>query len=219
MLAPISCYEETINLVESAATNLGVAVNLHKVAINRISSHPYFCIFAAVTEHKQAMSYPVSRHYYYRDRLISTPSNLPELQNFELQRYVNNDLLGNQPGLWFYFFDESGSLIERTSTLGAETLWTLHYSITDIYENAVRTIHDLPLGNCASWTSQWATLTYQAPTHLDMQKPYLHLFAHNPNYKLHRFSSHHGFISVSGDGNLIEEITHAVDYLEGIVNE
>ncbi len=219
MLAPISCYEEIVNLVESAAKNLGVAANLQTQAVIRISNQPYYCIFAAVTEHKQAISYPASKHYNYRNRLISVPSDLTEHKNFELQSFVNSDLLGNPPGIWIYFFDKSGSLVSRSSTLGEETLWTLHYSITDIYENAVRTIHDLPLGNCASWTGKWAALTYQAPANLDMQKPYLHLFAHNPNYKLHRFSSHHGFISVSGSGDLIDEITHAVDYLEGIINE
>lgn len=219
MLAPISCLEHISNLVESAATNLGVEVRLQTEVTDPILIQPYYSIFAAVTEHKQAISYPVARHYLYRDRLLSTQSNLAELENFELQKFVNNDLLGNPPGIWSYFFDPAGSLIKRTSTLGEESLWSLDYSITTIFENSVRAIHDLPLGNCSSWTNQWAALTYKAPSNLDMQKPYLHLFAHNPNYKIHRFSSHHGFMSVSGSGDLIDEITHAIDYLEGVINE
>lgn len=68
--------------------------------------------------------------------------------------------------------------------------------------------------------ASWMTLEFSAPVDLDMFRTYLHLCARNPGYKFHHYDSHSGVIFLSGEERKIrEDLQHAVDYLEGVINE
>jgi hypothetical protein len=217
--APISCNKHLSSLFAGTSGNLGLTIKLEESEKRELLASPYYSIFAAQSPHRQTISYPVARHEVRRGRLLSMTSDRKEVDSVTLQLVVNQELEKLSPGSYLFRFSENGELINVGEVFSDESLWTLAYSQTSTLENTVRAAHDLPLGSSESLVENWQTIIYQAPAHLDMQKPYLHLFAHNPKYKLFRFTSHHGVIMVSGAGGLYEEITHAGDYLEGVVNE
>jgi hypothetical protein len=103
--------------------------------------------------------------------------------------------------------------------LGEEVLWSVTFSITSVLENALRASHKLPLGSPEQIEINWTIGRFDAPQHLDMQTPYLHLFAHEPRYRIRKLSSHSGYVALSNSSNLEEEVIHAIDYLEGVINE
>ena len=219
MPAPISCNKHLSSLLAGIAGNLGLTIKLEESEKRELLASPYYSIFAAQSPHRQTISYPVARHEVRRGRLLSMTSDLIEADSVDLQMAVNQEMEKLSPGSYLFRFSENGELIEKSEAFSNESLWTLAYSQTSTMENALRAVHDLPFGSSESMVESWQTIIYEAPAHLDMQKPYFHLFAHNPKYKLFRFTSHHGVIMVSGAGDLYEEITHAGDYLEGVVNE
>ena len=219
MPAPISCNKHLSSLLAGTAGNLGLTIKLEESEKRELLASPYYSIFAAKSPHRQTISYPIARHELRRGRLLSMTSDLSEVDSVDLQMAVNQELERLLPGSYLFRFTKNGDLIEKSEAFSNESLWTLAYSQTSTMENALRAVHDLPFGSSESMVESWQTIIYEAPAHLDMQKPYFHLFAHNPKYKLFRFTSHHGVIMVSGAGDLYEEITHAGDYLEGVVNE
>jgi hypothetical protein len=216
---PISCNKHLSSLLAGTASNLGLTIDLAESKKRELLTSPYYSIFAAQSPHLQTISYPVARHEVRRDRLLSMTSDLSEAESVDLQIIVNEELEKLSPGSYLFRFSENGELIDYEEVVGDESLWTLAYSQTSTIENAIRAAHDLPLGSSESLVESWRSIIYKAPAHLDMQKPYLHLFAHNPKYKIFRFASLHGVIMVSGIGDLDEEIIHAGDYLEGVINE
>jgi hypothetical protein len=110
-------------------------------------------------------------------------------------------------------------LISIQEGLGEEVLWSVTFSITSVFENALRAAHKLPLGSPEQLEVNWIFARFDAPQHLDMQTPYLHLFAHEPRYRIRKLSSHSGYVALSNSSNLEEEVIHAIDYLEGVINE
>ena len=216
---PIICQSHLARLLSPVAENLGLDIEISKT-VSRPLGINYVSISAAISPHKQIVTYRAADHSPYRERLMSRPSTLPSAIQEDLQSLVNSKLSELPFGQTYTFrFTPEGGLIDIEKGITEESLWTVDVAKIGIFENAIRASHDLPLGESLSLIEDWRTLTFEANQDLDMKRPYLHLFAHNPRYRIHKFSSHSGFMSVSGDGDLTESICHAIDYLEGIVNE
>jgi hypothetical protein len=62
-------------------------------------------------------------------------------------------------------------------------------------------------------------MNFDAPHNLDMQQPFKHLFAHEPGYRIVKATSHYGYVALQDCEDLFKKVAHAVDYLEGVVNE
>jgi hypothetical protein len=88
-----------------------------------------------------------------------------------------------------------------------------------VFENAVRSANQLPLGRTELLTQDFLVINFDAPRNLDMTAPFLHLFAHEPGYRIVKAASHSGYVALAGENNLFEKVCHAVDYLEGVINE
>lgn len=215
----IICQSHLVKLLPPVAENLGLDIEISKVAPRPLEIN-FVSISAAISPHRQVVAYRAADHSRYRERLMTSPSSLPLSRQEELQHLVNSELLKLSPGQSYTFrFTSDGTFIDFESGITEESLWTIDFAKIGILENAIRASHDLPLGESLSVIEDWRTLSFEANPSLDMKRPYLHLFAHNPRYRIHKFSSHSGFMSVSGSGDLTESISHAIDYLEGIVNE
>lgn len=105
--------------------------------------------------------------------------------------------------------------------------WTIDGAKTSQFEQHLRAILDLPLGDPAM-TANYAVMgNILGGEKTDMYRPYLHLMARNPNLKFHQYKKEIrkgrkvGHVSVVGDNllELTEIIAHARDYMSGEIDE
>lgn len=105
--------------------------------------------------------------------------------------------------------------------------WTIEGSITSQYEQHLRAILDLPLGDPAMSATFAVTGNVIGADKSDMYRPYLHLMARNPELKFHQYMTvvhpglHVGHVTAVGENlaQLEELIEHACDYMSGAIDE
>jgi phosphoribosylaminoimidazole carboxylase (NCAIR synthetase) len=219
MPGSILCQLHLAKLVRAKAENLGVTLEIVDFESHSLAER-YSSITAASSAHRQYVSYPMVDHFIHRNRLGTEPSHLSDAIKEVAQQFVNQRLVELPLGKMYVFrFNSDGSLIDFQTGITDEVVWTLDFTVIDALENAIRAALDFPLGTSAPLVPDWRSLNFSAAAELDMVRPYLHLFAHNPRYQIHKLTTHSGFLTLSGTGNLTESIIHGVDYLEGVVNE
>ena len=106
-------------------------------------------------------------------------------------------------------------------------LWTIDGSRTSQFEQHLRAILDLPLGD-PSMTSEFAVMgRIAAGDKPDMYRPYLHLMARNPDLKFHQYrkaaipGTTIGHVTAMGTDlqKLCEDVSHARDYMSAAIDE
>ena len=105
--------------------------------------------------------------------------------------------------------------------------WTIEGAVTSQFEQHLRAILDLPLGETAM-VAKWAVMgNVLGGTKSDMYRPYLHLMARTPALKFHQYRKEVrpgrkiGHVTITGD-NLVElrqEVDHALAYMSGEIDE
>ena len=105
--------------------------------------------------------------------------------------------------------------------------WTIDGSVTSQFEQHLRAILDLPLGD-TSMTTKYAVMgNVLGGDKQDMYRPYLHLLARTPKLKIHQYRKEVkpgrkiGHVTLLGE-NLVElttEVQHAIDYMGGVIDE
>jgi 5-(carboxyamino)imidazole ribonucleotide synthase len=105
--------------------------------------------------------------------------------------------------------------------------WTIDGSVTSQFEQHLRAILDLPLGD-TSMTAKYAVMgNVLGGEKEDMYRPYLHLLARTPKLKVHQYRKEVkpgrkiGHVTLLGE-NLVElttEVQHAIDYMSGAIDE
>ncbi len=105
--------------------------------------------------------------------------------------------------------------------------WTIDGAITSQFEQHLRAILDLPLGD-TSMTAPFAVMgNVLGGDKQDMYRPYLHLLARTPKLKIHQYRKEVkpgrkiGHVTLLGE-NLVElasEVQHAIDYMGGVIDE
>jgi 5-(carboxyamino)imidazole ribonucleotide synthase len=106
-------------------------------------------------------------------------------------------------------------------------LWTIEGARTSQFEQHVRAILDLPLGDPTMVAPIAVTGNLVAGKKSNMYRPYLHLMARTPALKFHQYrnevSQGHkaGHITLLGEilEDLMNEIQHAIDYMSGEIDE
>ena len=105
--------------------------------------------------------------------------------------------------------------------------WTIEGSVTSQFEQHLRAILDLPLGD-PSMTAPFAVMgNILGGDKRDMYRPYLHLMARNPELKVHQYMKEVrpgrkiGHVNAIGEDllHLEELIVHARDYMSGEIDE
>ena len=105
--------------------------------------------------------------------------------------------------------------------------WTIDGSVTSQFEQHLRAVLDLPLGDprpVARWTVMANVLGGGYP---ELYSAYRHLLARDPGLKVHVYGKHVrpgrkiGHVTVTGDdlADLRERARHAADFLRGVVSE
>lgn len=105
--------------------------------------------------------------------------------------------------------------------------WTIEGANTSQFEQHLRAVLDLPLGD-TSLTNPWAVMgNLLGGQKSDLYRPYLHLFARDPQIKVHNYAKEVrpgrkvGHVTAVGDDlkALRSRVSHAVDYISGRVTE
>ena len=105
--------------------------------------------------------------------------------------------------------------------------WTVDGSVTNQYEQHLRAILDLPLGDPSMSAKYVVTGNFYCGDKPNMYRPYLHLMARTPALKFHQYKNSSvpgelmGHITLAGNdlSKLVEEIEHALEYLQGEIDE
>ena len=105
--------------------------------------------------------------------------------------------------------------------------WTIDGSCTSQFEQHLRAILDLPLGD-PSMTAPLAVMgNVLGGEKTDMYRPYLHLMARTPALKFHHYKKEVrpgrkiGHVTMVGENlvELIQDVKHALDYMSGEIDE
>ena len=105
--------------------------------------------------------------------------------------------------------------------------WTIDGARTSQFEQHLRAVLDLPLGDPAM-TYQFAVMgNILGGEKTDMYRPYLHLMARNPDLKFHQYMKEVragrkiGHVTAAGSNllQLREDVQHARDYMSGAIDE
>lgn len=209
---------EIARFFDPIALNLGLAITSEISPAAPLLFEPYLSLSLTRSPHNQVASYRLIKHSFHRGRRKSIANDDTDMEHSltsEAIAHLQSDAI---IGSATFRYSCAGELVDIYSGVQWEALWTNEFAATSQFENEIRAAYDLPLGSSAS-ARDWALLEFSAPRHLDMVQPYLHLFAHDANYKICKLSSHAGFVTVHGEGALADRAEHAVDYLEGVIKE
>jgi len=105
--------------------------------------------------------------------------------------------------------------------------WTIEGAKTSQFEQHLRAVLDLPLGDPGMVTGIAVMGNILGGDKADMYRPYLHLMARNPNLKFHQYRKENrkgrkiGHVTVVGENllELTEIIAHAREYMCGEIDE
>ena len=105
--------------------------------------------------------------------------------------------------------------------------WTIDGSRTSQFEQHLRAILDLPLGDPAMTAGYAVMANILGGEKTDMYRPYLHLMARNPQLKFHQYKKEVrkgrkiGHVTAVGENllELTEVAEHARDYMSGEIDE
>ena len=108
--------------------------------------------------------------------------------------------------------------------------WTIEGAVTSQFEQHLRAVLDLPLGDTslvAPWAVMGNLIGIETEKDGDLYRPYLHLMARIPALKVHQYMKEFrpgrkvGHVTLLGEDllHLRSEVSHAIDYLSGAIDE
>jgi 5-(carboxyamino)imidazole ribonucleotide synthase len=108
--------------------------------------------------------------------------------------------------------------------------WSIEGAVTSQFEQHLRAVLDLPLGDTslvAPFAVMGNVIGIETEKSADLYRPYLHLMARIPGLKIHQYKKELrpgrkvGHVTLLGSDllHLRSEVTHAVDYLSGAIDE
>ena len=105
--------------------------------------------------------------------------------------------------------------------------WTIEGSVTSQFEQHLRAVLDLPLGDTSMSAPVAVMGNILGSSKTDMYRPYLHLMARNPGLKFHHYKKDVrpgrkiGHVTLLGNDavELSHEVQHALDYMSGEIDE
>ncbi|MBC7463890.1 MAG: ATP-grasp domain-containing protein [Actinobacteria bacterium] len=189
-------------------------------------------VLAARSPHSQACAWAPTELIFRNGlhRLSVAPvAQLADATAVSLQRIALDAMQENEiVGVASFVFHKVGTdfIVKRAAT-GPSSAgnWTTDASTTGQFEQHLRAILDLPLGDPGISAKFVATGNFVGAKEKNMYRPYLHLMARSPELKMHQYRDSDaifaGHVTSSGNKlqNLTETIWHALDYLDGEIDE
>lgn len=105
--------------------------------------------------------------------------------------------------------------------------WTLDGAVTSQFEQHLRAVLDLPLGDPRLRQPWTVTVNVLGGEHLDLYRSYLHVMARDPGVKVHLYGESVlpgrkvGHVTVCGDDldDCLARARHAADFITGLIDE
>jgi phosphoribosylaminoimidazole carboxylase (NCAIR synthetase) len=147
-----------------------------------------------------------------------------EMQNFALDLAKSKEIVGV---LLVNLTLTESTMTPASLRLGPSSIgnWTIEGSRTSQYEQHLRAILDLPLGDPSMSARYCVTGDIIRTKARDMYRPYLHLMARSPDLKVHQYGAYGGRASghVTALGKdlleLTDSVVHALEYMNGVIDE
>ena len=217
--------------VRPSLTALSDSSEEYKLHIDEGST---LCVMVARSPHGQATTWAASEITRKNGHWVMSISPAPQLSD-ELQGKAQQLALDISAQLGavgviaveFSINDQELSVVNVEMHPHSSGNWTVDGAITSQYEQHLRAILDLPLGD-PSMTSRFVvTGNVYGGDKPNMYRPYLHLMARTPAMKFHQYKNSStpgalvGHVTLAGNNLevLIEEIEHALQYMQGEIEE
>ena len=186
-------------------------------------------ILVARSPHGQASAWTptqiVDRHSLF---MTVTPPPVLSLYQLGIAQTLALDLARNSAAVGVMDVEivlKDGEFLASHLSLGPTPngLWTIEGARTSQFEQHLRAILDLPLGD-PSLTAPFA-VSSSFFGEGNMYRPYLHLMARSPGLKFHQYGSDavsaKGHVTALGWNllDLQECVSHAIDYMSGVIDE
>jgi len=217
--------------VRPSFTALSDSNEKHELHIDEGST---ICVMVARSPHGQATTWAPSEIIRKNGHWIMSISPAPQLSD-ALQEKAQQLALDISAQLCavgviaveFSINDQELSVVNVEMHPHSSGNWTVDGAITSQYEQHLRAVLDLPLGD-PSMTSRFVvTGNVYCGDKPNMYRPYLHLMARTPAMKFHQYKNSStpgalvGHVTLAGNNlaALIEEIEHALQYMQGEIEE
>ena len=191
-------------------------------------------VMVARSPHNQAATWPATLTIQSNGICTSTVTPVPEIsdalankvQAAALQIAAGISLVGVM-AVEMFIVGEDFYINELALRPHNSGHWSIEGCITSQFEQHLRAILDLPLGSTALRSKYAVMGNVLGGEKSDMYRPYLHLMARTPELKFHQYGKEVkpgrkiGHVTLCGE-NLLQlqlEVAHAVDYMNGVIDE
>jgi len=191
-------------------------------------------VMVARSPHNQAATWPATLTIQSDGICTSTVTPVPEISD-ELANKVQAAALQIAAGISLvgvmavemFIVGEDFYINELALRPHNSGHWSIEGCITSQFEQHLRAILDLPLGSTALRSKYAVMGNVLGGEKSDMYRPYLHLMARTPELKFHQYGKEVkpgrkiGHVTLCGE-NLLQlqlEVAHAVDYMNGVIDE
>jgi phosphoribosylaminoimidazole carboxylase (NCAIR synthetase) len=184
-----------------------------------LTSGDCISILIARSAHNQASSWPIT---LITDNLTITPlPGISDQQSKDIQLSALHlaGEIGLVGGLELLVDANNHKKLKSINWLVPKAkFWTQVNSTSNYFEQYLRAVLDLPLGNTEIINQFTVTGSLVTDPKSDNYRPYLHLMARNPNLK---FDQSINQVAVSGGNleSLLTEVIHAQQYYSGEIEE
>ena len=217
--------------VRPSFSALSAASNKFNSAVDQVVQ---ICVMVARSPHGQATTWSPTQVFRSKSKWTLSISPAPQLSNAlqEKAQKLAMDLSAQLGAVGVIAVemsvkDDNVSVVNVNLQPDSSGNWTMDGSVTNQYEQHLRAILDLPLGDPSMTAAYVVTGNFYCGEKPNMYRPYLHLMARTPALKFHQYKNSGvpgelmGHITLAGDDlpKIIKEIEHALQYLQGEIDE
>jgi len=220
---------------DSVEEAIGAVTRLGSALLEEVVNFDYeVSVLVARSPHGQAAAWPVTQTIQQRGMCNETITPAPDISTelsgraheiaLEIAGLVN--LVGVMAVEMFVLGDRVlvNELAMRPHNSGH---WTIDGSRTSQFEQHLRAILDLPLGATTMLAPVAVMANVVGTDKNDLYRPYLHVFARDPEVKVHYYGKAArpgrklGHVTVIGSSasDLRQRAAHAADYISGVIDE
>ena len=217
--------------VRPSFSAISAASNKFNSAVDQVVQ---ICVMVARSPHGQATTWAPTQVFRSKSKWTLSISPAPQLSNAlqEKAQKLAMDLSAQLGAVGVIAVemsvkDDNVSVVNVNLQPDSSGNWTMDGSVTNQYEQHLRAILDLPLGDPSMTARYVVTGNFYCGDKPNMYRPYLHLMARTPALKFHQYKNSGesgelmGHITLAGDElpKIIDEIEHALQYLQGEIDE
>jgi len=217
--------------VRPSFSAISAASNKFNSAVDQVVQ---ICVMVARSPHGQATTWAPTQVFRSKSKWTLSISPAPQLSNAlqEKAQKLAMDLSAQLGAVGVIAVemsvkDDNVSVVNVNLQPDSSGNWTMDGSVTNQYEQHLRAILDLPLGDPSMTATHVVTGNFYSGDKPNMYRPYLHLMARTPALKFHQYKNSGeagepmGHITLAGEAlpKIVEEIEHALQYLQGEIDE